>query len=149
MEDGSMMGRLLGLVTVAAVAVTPGTAWALNFYRLTAHATTFVGYHAYYCDKPARIHEHRDFSSLAQPSRHHIDDKYFRVGRTGCYVTSERFQLPSYTLPSPWRLRITISDSRGSLRRRSTCVYPPPPSHYRLLPLLAGRASPTACSGTA
>ena len=114
--------RVIGLAIVAFF-LASGTAEALTISRFTAHATSrTVFYKVYYCDGRARVHQHCEFFALDRPSGDFTDDAVFSVGG-GCYVTSGHFR--NRYLSGLWELKLTMSDSRGALLRRSTRVFLP------------------------
>ncbi|MGI8715204.1 MAG: hypothetical protein ACR2NR_18885 [Solirubrobacteraceae bacterium] len=117
-----MKRRTLAL-TVAAFLGISGTAEALSISRFTARATpTMVHYTIRYCDRGGRVHEHFEFFALDMSSGDFTDDAYARV-QGGCYIGSGQF--PNRYREGLWELKVTMSDSRGALLRRSTRVYLP------------------------
>lgn len=116
------MKRCVGL-TVAMFLAISGSADALSISSFTAHATSSaVSYKIHFCDGAARLHEHFDFFALDRPSGHFNDDASGRVPK-GCYVGSGHFA--NRYLSGLWELKLTMSDSRGALVRRSARVFLP------------------------
>lgn len=115
--------RLTLLLTAAAFLVTTGTAEALTVSAFTAHANSrTIFYTIHFCDGGARIHEHFDFHELDEKSGNFTDDAYARVGG-GCYKL--RGQFVNRYRSGLWALKVTMSDSRGTLLHRTARVYLP------------------------
>jgi hypothetical protein len=111
------------LFTTLGFLAASGTAEALTVSAFTAHATSQkVFYAIHYCDRGARVHEHFDFYELDEQSGHFTDDAYVRVSG-GCYIA--RGQFANRYRSGLWALKVTMSDSRGTLLHRAARVYLP------------------------
>jgi hypothetical protein len=113
-----------GTASVVVLLVTSAAAHALSFRRLTAYASAAnIHYRVSYCEaSPSSLHFAFAFYALDRSSGYFTDDSYDHVAG-GCYVARGSF--PNQYLGGLWNLRVTISDSHGSLRRRSVHVFVP------------------------
>lgn len=118
------MGRLrLGIVLIACFFAVEGTAQALSVSNFTATAgSQNVHFKIVYCDAGGRLHLHFNFFSLDAPSGNFTDDVYLRIS-TGCYTFRNAFT--NRYRGGLWALRLTMSDSHGTLLRRTARVYLP------------------------